>query len=661
MSTLKLETFVPQAGVNKSKSRIGLAWDRLTKPVEEPPYRPLPEYYIRVAKIKPGTRDHPLRVKLKHIDPRTTKYIALSYTWDQDPSPLTGVTTNSSADSQSTLPPAPAPEKPQTTTLLCGGTPFRVRQNLYDALCQIRDVQCDVPVFVDALCINFNNNAERTNYLEIMGHIYSRAASVIVYLGPKSSHTDSILRIMRQLVNAIDWRRIEDPSNHDSQQTPTYNFRDPRFFQNLGMEPLNLKQWRAIHDFCHMRWFTRYWSFFELALAKNALFLWGESCMDYNFLHDFSMILTLSGWLDELRQISTDNLSASTFDSETDPGLIKMLVPVAQLRSSPPWSPKSKDFENWMRTNHGLDSETAQAWQFFEILLQYAEPFDCYNPRDKVYAPLALARAVFAGKAMNKNWPTPDYLRSIGDVYADFAGPIARYTGKGSIIAGMEGFEGINVGDQIKIMDENRNAGVKGIASRPASMNSNNVNGSRNTNENRNSGTARVGSKTADRNSKVNETRNTDVSRVVSQAKSHNGNVNGQVTSQEPRTVDINNSNISKPGSRSGSRNGNHSNANRNTIETVRSISRNSNPNPTIQINGNETRHTDVDRAPNQMAMGNTRANLLWNNKAGATQTVTPSDSRPASRNSENNRSGNNSRAQSRNGKLSKKAGNRKG
>lgn len=382
--------------------------------------------------------------------------------------------------------------------------------------------------------------------------------------------------------------------------------------------------------------------------------------MDYNFLHDFSMILALSGWLDELRQISTDNLSASTFDSETDPGLIKMLVPVAQLRSSPPWSPKNKNFDSWMRDNHGLDSETAQAWQFFEILLQYAEPFDCYNPRDKVYAPLALARAVFAGKSMNKNWPTPDYLKSIGDVYADFAGPVARYTGKGSIIAGMEGFEGINVGDQIRFMDENRNAGVNGIANRPASMNSNNVNKSKNTNGDRNSDTARIGGRPASRNGNVNgnvyadESRNIDVNRVVSQNERHNGNVNGQVSSHEPR-----NTNVSNPGSRSGSRNGNHNNANRSTIENARSASRNSNPNG--RTNASENRPTNVNKVTSQPVTGDARANLLWSKTGNTTQTTAQNDSRPVSRNSDNNRSVNDSRAQSRNGKLSKKSGNRKG
>lgn len=440
MSTLKLETYVPKAGVNKPKSKFGLAWDRLTKPAEEPPYRPLADNFIRVAKIKPGTKDRPLRIKLKHIDLRLTKYIALSYTWDQDPLPAHSLDRYSSSESQYTLPRPADPEKPKTTTLLCGGTNFRVRQNLYDALCQIRDVQSDVPVFVDALCINFNDNAERSRHVEMMGQIYARAASTIVYLGPKSPGADSTILVMRQLVNAIDWRRIGDPADGGP---GAYNFRDPHFFQSIGMEPLTLKQWRAIRDFCQMRWFTRYWAFFELALSKNALFLWGEGCMEDKFLTDFCMILNLSGWLDELRQMGSDNLLSSTFraDENVVP-LIKMLVPVAQLRSSPPWSPKNNNFARWMYDNHGIQSERGQAWQFFETLLKVAEPFDCLNPLDRMYAPLALARAFYAGKHVDNIWPTPDYQKTVADVYGDFAQQVLQETGNYSIIAGMEGYTG---------------------------------------------------------------------------------------------------------------------------------------------------------------------------------------------------------------------------
>jgi len=387
---------------------MGLLWDRLTKPIGEPPYKPLPDYHIRVLKIKPGTSEHPLRVKLKVVDPRNFKYTALSYTWDydhtaSDGSDLAGVATQE---------------------LLCGGTPVRVGQNLYDALSQIRDVQSDVPVFADALCINFANNRERTAYIEIMGHIYARAASVVVWLGKKDRTSDETMLIMRRLVNSIDWRRIQGNANN-------YDFRDPQFFQHIGMEPLTLKQWRQIHDFCQKRWFTRYWAFFELALAKQALFLWGEACMEYSFLFDFGMILSLSGWLDDLRQ----KMGEIDGQEESVVGLTKMLGPVARLRSMPLWHPNHNGYRRWMMENYGLQSEEQQAWKFFEILLESSEAFKCRDQRDRVYAPLALARTVFAGKPINKQWPTPDYSRSTEHVLHEFSTLIRQYTGQSSILA----------------------------------------------------------------------------------------------------------------------------------------------------------------------------------------------------------------------------------
>ncbi|KAK5940316.1 hypothetical protein PMZ80_007736 [Knufia obscura] len=406
MSTVKFEAIVPEAGASKRRSRIGSLLHKLTKPAEEPPYRPLPEYHIRVVDIKPVTTQHLLEVKLTVVDPRKFKYIALSYTWDQD---VAG-----ESDASHGLVGATQP-------ILCGGTEVKISQNLYDALCQIRNVSSGVPVFVDALCINFDDNHERTNYLEIMGHIYSRAASVIVWLGKSESYTDEVMLIMRKLVNAIDWRRIGDGSS--------YNFRDPRFFTMVGIEPLTLKQWREIQAFCHLRWFTRYWAFFELALAKQALFLWGEACMEYNFLIDFGMILSLSGWLDELRQDTIDGIEEPIY------GLTKMLGPVARLRSTPPWHPKHKEHASWMTENYQLETEQQHAWKFFEILLQSAEAFDCRDPRDIAYAPLALVRHVFGGQPINKQWPRPDYTRPADEVLRTFSNAVQQHTLQPSILA----------------------------------------------------------------------------------------------------------------------------------------------------------------------------------------------------------------------------------
>lgn len=402
MSTLRLETYVPKAGVNKPKSRFGHFWNRLTRPASEPPYRPLPEYHIRVVTIKPGTTEYPLRVKLKTVDPRQAKYTALSYTWDLDD--------NVQSDAYH------GPSGP-TQVIAVGGSKVTITQNLFDALCQYRDTQSDVPVFVDALCIDFANNRERLAYTEIMGHIYARAASVIVWLGKKDKDSDEIMLIMRKLVNAIDWRKIDHADNYD--------FRDPYFFENIGMEAPSVRQWRKIHEFCLKRPFQRSWVFFELAASKQALFLWGEACMEYNFLIDFGTIVGMSGWLDDMRLQSFHSSSI---------GLTKMLGPVSKLRSIPPWHPKNRDHAVWMKDQYGLETEQQRAWKFFEILLESADAFGSQDPRDRVFAPLAYVRHVFGGKAVNKQWPRPDYRVSEVEVLRKFSTLIRQHTQEPSIL-----------------------------------------------------------------------------------------------------------------------------------------------------------------------------------------------------------------------------------
>ena len=412
MSTLKLETHIPKAGVNKPRSRLGLVWHKITSSATEPPFKALPDYHIRVVSIKPGTSQYPLRVKLRTIDPRQAKYTALSYTWDQESTFPPDTSHGPSADTQ---------------IILCGGTRVRITQNLYDALCQYRDTQSDVPVFVDQLCINFEDPRERTAYLEIMGHIYARATSVIVWLGKKDQNSDEIMLIMRKLVNAIDWRKMTAGTCH-------YEFRDPRFFTNIGMEAPTLKQWREIQRFCHLRWFTRYWSFFELALAKNALFLWGEACMEYNFLIDFGMILSMSGWLDDFRVRSSPLDNEGGDGNVHATGLTKMLGPVARLRTVPAWHPMNTEQKGWMMENYGIESAQQRAWKFFEILLESGEAFECRDARDKVFAPLAFVRYVYGGQEMNKQWPRPDYRVDSQEIVQTFSELIYQHTGSPSML-----------------------------------------------------------------------------------------------------------------------------------------------------------------------------------------------------------------------------------
>ncbi|PSR81068.1 heterokaryon incompatibility protein-domain-containing protein, partial [Coniella lustricola] len=88
-------------------------------------------------------------------------YIALSYTWNC----------------------SNAPKETKKETILLQSHPCAIGQNLYSFLRRVRRDSHDRLYWIDALCINQADNAERSHQVRLMRDIYSSAARVIVWLG----------------------------------------------------------------------------------------------------------------------------------------------------------------------------------------------------------------------------------------------------------------------------------------------------------------------------------------------------------------------------------------------------------------------------------------------------------------------------------------------
>lgn len=88
----------------------------------------------------------------------TIQYTALSYSWkDADPN--------------------------ENVDIVCNSTPVRISLHLYNALDRLRSDTEPVRVWVDGLCINQKDDAERTHQVKIMREIYQSSTEVIVWLG----------------------------------------------------------------------------------------------------------------------------------------------------------------------------------------------------------------------------------------------------------------------------------------------------------------------------------------------------------------------------------------------------------------------------------------------------------------------------------------------
>ncbi|KIN02711.1 hypothetical protein OIDMADRAFT_119868, partial [Oidiodendron maius Zn] len=67
--------------------------------------------------------------------------------------------------------------------LIINGAPFSIRKNLHDALISLRNQREGRVLWIDAICINQTDDAEKSQQVQIMHLIYSKADRVIGWLG----------------------------------------------------------------------------------------------------------------------------------------------------------------------------------------------------------------------------------------------------------------------------------------------------------------------------------------------------------------------------------------------------------------------------------------------------------------------------------------------
>ncbi|KAK3360686.1 heterokaryon incompatibility protein-domain-containing protein [Lasiosphaeria hispida] len=154
----------------------------------------------RLLLLHAGSGDEPIRCSLHivslHHDP---KYEALSYVWGSQHS---------------------------NTSIELNGQPFQVTPNLHAALKRLRLFDSQRTLWVDAVCINQADNAEKAAQVAMMSDIYATTSGALLWLGEEpdapahtvspaqSQEVDSLMlqtnKFLANLVSALDtWQDTE--------------------------------------------------------------------------------------------------------------------------------------------------------------------------------------------------------------------------------------------------------------------------------------------------------------------------------------------------------------------------------------------------------------------------------------------------------------------
>ena len=287
---------------------------------------------MRILVLKSGSFNEPLDCNLEVGHLGYSDYEALSYTWG---------------------PP------PDTHPLTVDAVDVDIRENLYWALKYLRSTTSTRRLWVDAICIDQNeDHDEKTEQMPLMGDVYENASRVIAWLGRSDDKSISAL---------AHFRSINDGNLNDARMLQDYH--------------CNTETWLDFGDSLLTRdWFTRAWTVQEYIRAQKLVFMCGNDVAPQEL---FAMISLLG----------------------SSPGI--------QLK-------RSRDQER--TTNIGLTTEMASLvvckdkWdnkEMMQTLLHWIPQFlhrDCGDPKDHIFAYMGLHKAKPA-------FPRLDRQRKWQDIY----------------------------------------------------------------------------------------------------------------------------------------------------------------------------------------------------------------------------------------------------
>lgn len=311
-------------------------WLSVALPRETYTYTPLDPTTddIRLLILLPGDGDQAeIECLLNHISlAENPLYESLSYAWGD--------------------------QSEEIGKLILEGKPFPITSNLENALRQLRLPTEPRTLWVDAICINQIDDAEKSHQVHQMRLIYQLASRVIIWLGNALDDSDVAMDLL------ADIHRI-GPENYKA-----------------SLE--SARSWDALHRLYRRSWFSRAWVIQETAVSHlDPEVLLGSKTLPWNAFESTRLFVE--------SQIQNTHDTVSTMVSSV---VKTTVIAIHNIRQdSSPISPVSD----------------------LETLLKRTMTFHATDPRDKVFALLGLAHE------MDRESIIPDYSKSVMEVYTELA------------------------------------------------------------------------------------------------------------------------------------------------------------------------------------------------------------------------------------------------
>ncbi|EFQ35690.1 heterokaryon incompatibility protein [Colletotrichum graminicola] len=342
---------------------------------------------------------HPPRPRNRKqpIDPES--YVAMSYSW--------------------------GPEQP-TASIYLNGMEVDVRVNLAAGLRRFRTMDYfkrGGKIWVDALCINQSDAAEKASQIPLMSSIYKLAANVIVWLGLETGGSSGVIDTLQMLSSLYRTEYVEtfdrsDPFTatawrHMAQiRLRTSFLRLKTMYSQLDLE--SYEDDFRLYEFFDRPYWRRLWIIQELCMGRAGMpIVCGSRVTQWRYIRDGALVYTA------FSQVLKEKLPKTVYQFTQEPVRndlsILHVAQIAQLeihghrKRLPPvdtsWLP--------IYSNFGENDGILHGSAFLRALL-LASGAQCYHLHDSVYGLLSIPGLPDLGL-------TVDYTKHITTVLTEFA------------------------------------------------------------------------------------------------------------------------------------------------------------------------------------------------------------------------------------------------
>ncbi|KAH8721650.1 heterokaryon incompatibility protein-domain-containing protein [Ilyonectria robusta] len=368
---------------------------------DEYKYIPIEQTHsIRLLELQPATSwQSPIEVSLREYSlDACPEFGALSYTWATE-------------DGDSSL----------SKCLECGGGIIKITANCEAALVRLRQSEEVRVLWVDAICIDQSNDAEKNLQITLMRQIYSLATWVGLWLGEASTAVDEqTSKPLSELgMTFMHDFAVEIAERSNSGQTPyggeLYQefIGDRRAFQEQGMEVFTPRV-QGFWDVLHRPWWERLWVVQELALSQSAHLMCGGSSESW---HNLTVVI------DGL--VKSDGQSVEVFEF------------IATFITSAFHQIHMASFVDRNQPD-SIPSQPPTPGTRALAILNATRNTRATDPRDKIYGILG-----FFGDAESDPeniFPLPDYTKTAAELYADVSRSIIANTCSLDVMSSCYGF-----------------------------------------------------------------------------------------------------------------------------------------------------------------------------------------------------------------------------